>query len=1247
MENRCDFNPQRVNFWNDIYKLIKKPDYKIHVNFEWKSFKERKFPVVGAVHIDNLASLKNDLSVHDLPVMDIDTLHYRGIYFEISPECAGLFIALKKDTDTWKQDLDELREFGKKNRIDRLSRLDGLSGELLLKNIEYLLIDMVGFSHGDFMEMQSESTNFGPLKSAFWCEIYSRIKLSSLKVYIDFDWRTFEKRKIPVIGVVKLENSKSLKKQLAALKLKTRYIENIHYSILYFESTADLCGLFISPKYEMMEMDQRIINSDLEFIILEEIKKAGMKNKIESLADIDMVSCVLIKRFFETMMEEILKITEFEINGIIYKNSHSEYIRNYLDLKNKRYVCKHKDILFDHIEKFSGLYYLEIKIISELLRGGGISIHDVGTNVAQFPLLLSALSGEELFGVNITSIIASDCAWTGEIFIKDILKDNPGYKKIDFIKLDLIGGIKDSPETDVVIANDVLEHLPDDDTSFAVLKGLWDKTGKLLIVHVPFEKIPSPFWGHNISFNDEKIKNWAGRLPDGNILPGRFYESEMQRLIGGVFLVVSREDFSKLKEKKEMEKRCDFNPQKINFWNDTYNLIKRKDYKVYTSFDWKTFKKRRFPVIGALQMDNLDELKMCIENSHRDVKEIRTLHYRGIYFETSPECAGMFIALRKDTDTWRQDFDELRAFGEENNIENLALIDDLSWSLLLTNIGFLLYDTAGIFNQDFMEIQSVGDIDPSKIIFWYKICGIIKEVNPGLEHSVIIDAYWETFQARKIPVIGTVHIDDLDELKKGMSLTLEARDIMTPHYRGIYFETSPECAGLFIALRKDTDTWRQDLDELRTFGKDNNIESLELMDGISCGILLNNIEFMMSGMAGINHKDFVEMQLEHNFYNPLRTNFWCNTYSLIIRDKFRVYMDFDWRTFEKRKFPVIGSVKLDGLEPLKNRLLEHEFKTTVIETTNYLILYFESGADPPGLFISLKNELPDINLRNINSDIEYSIMSELKKAGRKHLLENLSGLDFLSSSLIKRCFESLIADILGITVHEMRVITYKNSHMKYVGNYRNYKNRGAGSLDYISRKSNMIREENIKWFSGIYYLEIRQISKILKGPAISIHDVGTNVAQFPLLLSALSREELFGLEISRIIASDIGWTGEEYIKEIINHDESYKPISFIKLDLIEDIQNFPATDVIIANDVLEHMPDEEASFSVLKGLWEKTGKLLIAHVPIEDSPNLLWDHHVAFNEEKIRKWAGRLAGGCDRQELSRYGLFVVPKFKQG
>ncbi len=57
------------------------------------------------------------------------------------------------------------------------------------------------------------------------------------------------------------------------------------------------------------------------------------------------------------------------------------------------------------------------------------------------------------------------------------------------------------------------------------------------------------------------------------------------------------------------------------------------------------------------------------------------------------------------------------------------------------------------------------------------------------------------------------------------------------------------------------------------------------------------------------------------------------------------------------------------------------------------------------------------------------------------------------------------------------------------------------------------------------------------------------------------------------------------------------PIEVLKIDLLQDMEKFPVTDVIVDNDVLEHFNDE-ISLNILKGLWKRTGKLLIVHVLI-------------------------------------------------
>ena len=116
-----------------------------------------------------------------------------------------------------------------------------------------------------------------------------------------------------------------------------------------------------------------------------------------------------------------------------------------------------------------------------------------------------------------------------------------------------------------------------------------------------------------------------------------------------------------------------------------------------------------------------------------------------------------------------------------------------------------------------------------------------------------------------------------------------------------------------------------------------------------------------------------------------------------------------------------------------------------------------------------------------------------------------------------------------------------------------------------------------------------------------------------------------------------GESGDRFAKKIIGENSASKPIQFLKLDLTKDFQSAPPADVIVVNDVLEHLMSDEVSFTVLKTLWDKTEKLLVIHVPFEEKPNPSWGHHVAFNEKKLRDWAGKLPGSRFYSEFSLNG----------
>jgi hypothetical protein len=368
--------------------------------------------------------------------------------------------------------------------------------------------------------------------------------------------------------------------------------------------------------------------------------------------------------------------------------------------------------------------------------------------------------------------------------------------------------------------------------------------------------------------------------------------------------------------------------------------------------------------------------------------------------------------------------------------------------------------------------------------------------------------------------------------------------------------------------------------------------------------------------------------------------------SLLKKINCKIYDKYDYYYFTSRKFPIVGTTQVNNLRQIKNMLLDHNLKVSDIDTLSYNGIYFEASPELIGLFIAPKKEYVSLSQDVLNLERETAMVQELKAFGAENNLANLN-LDLYSAVPLWMGDESVVSEISGMSGKQVFFQKLLNSHKEYISNYLNY--RDNGSVFQFSETHN-----SIQMFSWIYYWEIKIMAEIFKGANISIHDVGTCNALFPLLLSGLSEQDLLGLHVTRIIASDINIEsvpGND-IKKIIKQNKGYKAIQFMKLDLTKSLRKISSTDVITLNDVLEHFENDEISFSVLKQLWNKTGKLLIVHVPFESTPDHSWDHRITFHADKIRDWAQRLPGACflsdnfwvnDKTSLTDQGFLVVAK----
>lgn len=346
------------------------------------------------------------------------------------------------------------------------------------------------------------------------------------------------------------------------------------------------------------------------------------------------------------------------------------------------------------------------------------------------------------------------------------------------------------------------------------------------------------------------------------------------------------------------------------------------------------------------------------------------------------------------------------------------------------------------------------------------------------------------------------------------------------------------------------------------------------------------------------------------------------------------------------KFSLAGGTAIKNVGRLKAELLSLDFKVNDIETTRCKGLLIEESTDNFGIIIAPKDELASLKQSIFNQSGDSQLLFDIQQYGRENNLFALENLDFQLSKELVRQMDLVLAESLGILYAQLCAIKYENSHKEYKRLFVEYRNNERTFSFNHGGYNN-----NFQLFCWVYHWEIKILADILGEQCISIHDVGTNVAQFPLLLVALKQQDLYGLNIGKVIASDIGWTGEPFAKLIIRKNPEYKSIDFMKINVVTETDSMPFTDVIIANDVLEHLSNDELAMVALEALWNKTKRVLIVHVPIEPEPNLSWDHHVVFSGDKLREWASKLDGAQlisdsysdDYRLLTDQGYLIVAK----
>ncbi len=352
----------------------------------------------------------------------------------------------------------------------------------------------------------------------------------------------------------------------------------------------------------------------------------------------------------------------------------------------------------------------------------------------------------------------------------------------------------------------------------------------------------------------------------------------------------------------------------------------------------------------------------------------------------------------------------------------------------------------------------------------------------------------------------------------------------------------------------------------------------------------------------------------------------------LISDLKRLFKD---KLYDSISGKVLGGIGIkyiaalnapEDIVSLKKYLDEKpDLSYTEINIAYFDAVYIEATHDFAFFILSVKREYITIDPEVMNYSMDQKVSEALTEAIRNLKLKAFEHPDQDSLFSIAGAFILNIANCLNISLDEFRYIVYKNSINNYLKIYNDFRKEPESIRDF-----NWDSYDHMRYFGLWYYAMIKVMSDIFKSgrydSGFIIHDAGTSVAQFPVMLAASRKEELMGLEVGGVIASDIHILGMEYAKLYLDGITDAKPANFISCDFLDEENELPEADVTILNDVLEHFQTEEISFHVMERFWNKTRKLLIVHVPQEEEPNEVWGHYISFNRNKLLEWANRLKG---------------------
>jgi hypothetical protein len=362
---------------------------------------------------------------------------------------------------------------------------------------------------------------------------------NGIQTHDDFDWFNLKKRNITYLAAAKQKSIpgiyNSLHMEPGITNCQLFHADWMEF--IFFQSNKGLFGFIFALKDEYISLDQEVFNQNRQREILNLIALHGKRNGLSVITHIDEISSILIFIADFHIMANTFAISFAEVENIFVYNTHREFKKIYLEhLKNITHGDSKR-----HIDEFCRLYYRIIKVISQTVSlTNPLVIHDVGTNSAQLPLLLSGMTRKQLLGINVKRIIASDIGWTASREVTAIINKNGNYTPITFITLDIVKQVKKIPPADVVVIIDVFEHLKNNAVCRKALSALWNQTKKILIMHVPFETRLNKGWGHNILFDAEKLRSLSRGLSGGTLLSDHYRETDKKTLTEHGFLIVKK-----------------------------------------------------------------------------------------------------------------------------------------------------------------------------------------------------------------------------------------------------------------------------------------------------------------------------------------------------------------------------------------------------------------------------------------------------------------------------------------------------------------------------------------------------------------------------------------------------------------------------------------------------------------------------------------------------------------------------------